>query len=146
MAHGRPDFFGTPIHPKYGTSTYQTGLVTTINAGFDADMFNVTDKGRIYGGYLNLGFVFDGTLATVQLHVDGTLIWGFNVGNYLDRCWFYSDVDPIFLRLYDLDAGYVFFGFCKDITFEREYRVRVFNLSGVQMGLGGILLYAKVVI
>lgn len=146
MAHGRPDFFGTPIHPKYGVGTRQVSLIATLNAGLDADVFNITDKGRTYGGYLNLGSVTDGTLATVQLYVDGSLIWGFNVGNFMDRCWIYSDVDPIFLRVYDLDAGHVFFGFCKDFTFESEFRVHVFNLSAVQMQLAGILLYARVVI
>ena len=146
MAKGRPDFFGTPIHPKYGTGTYQGSLVATINAGLDTDVFNITDKGRIYGGYLNLAHVADGTLATVQLFVDGTLIWGYNVKNYMDRCWVYPEVDPVFLRLYDLDAEHVMFGFCKDYTFEKEYRIHVFNLSAVQMSLAGILLYAKVAI
>ena len=146
MAHGRPDFFGTPIHPKYGIGSYQTGLVGTINAGLDADIFNVTDKGRTYGGYLNLGKVTNGTLVTVQLNVDGTVIWGFDVENYRGRCWFYSDVDPIFMRLCDYDGGYAFFGFTRDFTFEKEYRVHVFNFSAVQITLAGILLYAKVAI
>jgi len=103
MAHGRPDFFGMPIHPRYG-DVYGDGLAVDCDFGEWTSLLSVEGKGEITGGVIHTNDPQSSFGDFVQLRIDGETVFNYNYLN-LSRFNFTSyGLLPFFLECYDRDT------------------------------------------
>jgi len=143
MLHGRPDFFGTPIHPKYGQFTQYRKLATVIANLATENIVDVSAKGLILGGFIVFATGLGDGNVTVIPTIDGELVAGLSVyaiNRYriLERLNF-----PVFVLELDPDNEVVF-GFGEGLPFEKSYSMTMSNNSGVQIVVSSTLFYGSV--
>ena len=117
MAKGRPDFFGTPIHPKYGTSK-KGDLNKVCPGGVISTVLDLSAKGVVFAGHLR-------TVDTDST-INGT---------------FMGSHRPLFLTYYDPDYPRFMVEFGSLIPFEKSFKV-TYQPSGVNdVTVAGDLYY-----
>ena len=119
MAHGRPDFFGTPVHPNYGTSLSTTGI-TDITTTLLTPIVTVAAKGVTLGGYVFCAVGAPINTDIIYLYVDGQLLFGTSYIGLLDLNHVYPNASPLFLSEYDVDSGEFGVSLSPLIPFENE--------------------------
>jgi len=73
MAHGRPDFFGSPIHMKYGKSRRETSIVNCPVA-VETQLIDINACAICQGAVVFTSGLVPQYTDTVYLYIDGLLI------------------------------------------------------------------------
>lgn len=148
MAQGYPDFFGYQIIPKYGTPVQEQKASTVVASGVDETVFNITGKGRTYGGYVQ----YWGTLAVfvstvIYSVIDGVNILFFNPEDQLDFGLNMKESQPFSLTQYEYDGTtkYVCYACHKDWTFGQSFQVILQNGSGANVNVRGRLYWGRMI-
>jgi len=129
MARGYPDYFGLPIWPNYGTlkgSILPAG--TALPAG-DSTIHDLTVKGIVRGGFLELKDASLATLITLKLTIDGAEIYNDTIQFFLDNDLLEAFGALVKLCRYDIAKAAYSLEFTPDIMFGYQYNV-VLNMPG----------------
>ncbi len=145
MAKGYPDFFGMPIFPQYGTFAADQTPAGAINTGDTKTMWELTGKGRIYGGSLRLtvvnsnpeGFFFTITVDEVSHNTDYVGLMNYN-GN--------ANIGSRFvqIRKYNLADKIFFVEMMGDFIYGLNYKVVLDNRSGDDVIPFGYLYHTRI--
>ena len=145
MSKGFPDWFGNQVFPFYGDTNMDGSLVPSVNAGSNTQIVAITDKGRIYGGSLELTQV-TGTFDNIKIgiQIDGTSDWLMDLGEVFD--FGFDDAYPLLLKItnWNIVTGKACFAINKDITFGWEFRMRIDNQQAAAVAVDLQLWWAKV--
>ena len=104
MAHGRPDFFGTPVHPKYGTTKVVFDTALALPKLIQTTVFNILGKGVIAGGFVAL---YGGLIATgdiVLVTIDNAEVWYTTAGSSLNNNLSLNARNVLQLSCFDIDG------------------------------------------
>lgn len=106
MAQGYPDFFGFSVFPQYGPYRFEDPLIVGLLAGNSGNLFEVSGKGVLVGGFIYVSGTADHGNLHIQLTADGEgsydyvftyfQVYGFNypqVGNFYASWFSESDKD-----------------------------------------------------
>jgi len=148
MARGYPDFYGYEIVPKYGTPVDEIKAAAIVVTGNWETVFNITGKGRTYGGYIVLSSILEAfTTALLRVIIDGvtfTLLTpavelAYNINSKVAQ--------PFSLTRYQqtaLSQSIVWTGE-RDWTFGMSFFVEVYQNSGANATVEGDFLWGRVV-
>jgi len=132
MAHGRPDFFGTPIHLKYGTTNVITDSKVG-NLGIEKEIIRVDGCGVCLGGLVDeCGNVPDES-DMIKLYVDDVMIEAVTPIVLLTRGLLNRNYPSLQLSTFDPDAPRFSFTFSGDWSYEHNFSIGVIaaNIGGV---------------
>lgn len=130
MGHGRPDFFGTPIHPKWGTS--RRGVwADPITAGAEETMITIGGCGLVVAGFIytnDNNYHLDNMM---RIYVNGEMIVTRSWLTLLDWNVFPPVRYPLTLIHYDPDVPLLCAAYSVDLPFESEVKLNYWARSSV---------------
>ncbi len=145
MARGYPDFFGMPAFPEWGVPSIQEELVPNI-ASFDGgNIFSLTGKGKIGGGY----FIISGSTSLntiyVTITVDGARVLYINAQIALDSGLIIPGFLPVFLCGCVIEDPKQTYGFLYEFIYGQSFLVTISNFSDDAITIDGALVYFNVI-
>jgi len=120
MAHGRPDFFGASIHPKYGTS-YRLAGNETVTPGDIRTVVTQNAKGVLAGAYLYTNDADSDISDQPGLQIDGNRIVGNSYLAMITWGILPGTKQPMVLLRYDPDVPSFAAGFPLELPFEKSF-------------------------
>ena len=146
MAKGYPDYFGTPIFPQYGTFDATLTPAGAVNNGNTKTMWELTGKGRIYGGAIRStvidnnpeGIFFTITVDDVSHNTD-------YVGLMVDRGNAHLGSRFIQIRRYNLSDNIFMLEMMGGLIYGVNYKIVLDNRSGGDVTPYGYLYHTRIV-
>lgn len=140
MARGRPDFFGTPVHPKYGTSK---GVAINVSGGAVAPLVlaTITAKGVIFGGFIDIADSDVSVNDHLSIDVDGVRFSYAQWQQWYDLGFFLGSNMPIVLTCFDPDSPRFAFELNRLIPFETSVVLTYHHAPATNVTVNGAVYY-----
>lgn len=140
MARGRPDFFGTPIHPSYGDVVQFSGDVVAVSK-VETTIKEVLGKGTWFHAQLYSYNANSKTTDIIRLYVDDIMIMQRQWGE-LNRYGFIHGSGALFkVTCYDPDSPFFVGLFNAMLPFREKAKITYFNDSLVNYNVTYLLDY-----
>ena len=117
MPRGRPDFFGTPIHERYGVCKQANGF-ETAEFMVEKELVNVSAKGMLAGGFVSTIDTDALPQNVVGIKIDGNWITSHAFIVLLNQGIFSGTDQPMVLVRYMPDLPAYSVAFPIDLPFE----------------------------
>jgi len=145
MARGYPDYFGTSLFPRMGIfTTYSSGAVICPN-GVTTEIFDLTEKMVLFGGYIILGGPPLENLISVRHTIDGTVFPQFSLDDLAKIGAYQESVQTFYFLVRAQDAAYYVLGITKDIIVQSQFKMSVIQSTGAGQVVQAEIMYGKIV-
>ena len=144
MARGYPDFFGYSVFPTWGPANMQDHLVDTVNPFNIETVYELTQKGTIYGGWLRMYDSLAGGGSFIRCTIDGVLLSRRTPEQMLLYTLTYDESMPFFVTLHDIPGQNWIIQFSRGVNFGYQYKLELEHVGLGAIDIEGKLFYAYV--
>lgn len=142
MARGYPDFFGHNLFPKYGLLGKQDEQSTLIANGATGTIFTLSQKGVVYGGWINCVLsAGNPSNLTVYFNIDTAEMTMMNPYIVMGNGMFKPGYSLYHILFYDTVQNKVILGMPQGATFGTLFEVKIKNASGANLDIDGELFH-----
>lgn len=119
MSHGRPDFFGTPIHPRYGTARSEFETPAADSRVF-YPLITVNAKGLAVGGVIRTIDPDSAIGDLIYIDIDGERAAVCSWAELMHQQYVVGLPFPLVILIYDVDTPQFNCGIGVELPFENQ--------------------------